>query len=582
MGPQWQTRSLESVDDRALLRLFVESGSLPLREAAFAELVARHRELVHRVCRRNLHGLDLADDATQLVFIALARRAPVLGNDVRVRGWLYRAAKHVAADLRKQESRRARRHEVLASFHTHEPSLESEPIEWQVDEMIGELPASERRAIRLRYLEGRSVGEVADTLGLSYDGAKKRVARALVRMRTSFAPRPLLLPAIAAVFGFLRKPPIAKAASFVRTALTGSVARLTVARVATTSAVIVAATLCSRELKTTVHSFAHSQAVPATQPLVLPARTNATVVGSTATVPAQPASVRHEGPHPAPVDEAYVSLPRRTSPVAVSSVSNFTEAPVAASRVNPAWTWQSPVALPPVVVRKPAPKNETITIVASAATPATENDTARATVGVASVPTTPPPSPPPHPLPALFSDADGGSGFVRVGMFALPGHGLFAFGTAGNVTGTFEAMSPHELVPSNSGTGGGAMFTAGVGIAGATNEKITLQQFALGDGSIESSTGTFKLPGAVTWEGCPPESAMLASASPPSLEIGSSFAALPSTMSALESQFTPTANIPEPSALMWLPLLAIPLARSRRRRRCRISAHWLDASPLGV
>jgi hypothetical protein len=165
----------------------------------------------------------------------------------------------------------------------------------------------------------------------------------------------------------------------------------------------------------------------------------------------------------------------------------------------------------------------------------------------------------------LVSNAESGSGFgfVRAGLIALPELGVFAVETSGNV-GSFEATIPHEFIVA---TGGGAIFTAGVSTEGATVEKITLQQFALGDGSIEKSGSTFEFPAAVSWEGCSPESTMLASNVAPAIEIGSSLVAEPSAMSAPELQFAPTTTIPEPSALMWLPLLAIPLARRSQRIR---------------
>jgi hypothetical protein len=173
----------------------------------------------------------------------------------------------------------------------------------------------------------------------------------------------------------------------------------------------------------------------------------------------------------------------------------------------------------------------------------------------------------------FFLNADSGSGFgfVRAGTFALPERGLFSVEQSGTVAGSLEATIPHEFIVA---TGGGAIFTAGVSTEGATVEKITLQQFALGDGSVEKPGSTFELPAAVTWEGCPPESTMLASNLPPALEIGSSLVAEPSTMSAFDLQFTPTTSIPEPSGFIWLPLLAIPLAwRSQRTwNRCIIEA----------
>jgi len=60
------------VDDRQLLVQYVSEGS----EEAFTEIVRRHTPLVYSAAlRRNGGDSELAKDATQLVFTALARKA---------------------------------------------------------------------------------------------------------------------------------------------------------------------------------------------------------------------------------------------------------------------------------------------------------------------------------------------------------------------------------------------------------------------------------------------------------------------------------------------------------------------------
>lgn len=61
--------------DNELLRQFVEDHS----EAAFTELVQRHLPLVRATALRRVGGdAHAADDVTQQVFVALARKAPGL------------------------------------------------------------------------------------------------------------------------------------------------------------------------------------------------------------------------------------------------------------------------------------------------------------------------------------------------------------------------------------------------------------------------------------------------------------------------------------------------------------------------
>ncbi|MBC8104966.1 MAG: sigma-70 family RNA polymerase sigma factor, partial [Anaerolineae bacterium] len=74
-----------AADDMALLRQYVDEDS----QDAFTALLDRHASWIHASARRALRTRDLADDATQTVFVILARKAPSIAPNVRVSGWLY-------------------------------------------------------------------------------------------------------------------------------------------------------------------------------------------------------------------------------------------------------------------------------------------------------------------------------------------------------------------------------------------------------------------------------------------------------------------------------------------------------------
>ncbi|MGI4791250.1 MAG: RNA polymerase sigma factor [Janthinobacterium lividum] len=170
------------MQDNALLIQYTQNHS----EAAFAQLFARHLPLVYRTCRRELGSEALAEDAAQVVFLLLARKAKSLHAGPSLAGWLYQTSVFVAKDIRKQEARRTRREEAAMQEAVHTqfaPSPEWEAVEPLLNAALSALKPSDREAVLLRFLEGHTLAETGTLLGVSEDAARMRVTRALEKLR---------------------------------------------------------------------------------------------------------------------------------------------------------------------------------------------------------------------------------------------------------------------------------------------------------------------------------------------------------------------------------------------------------------
>ncbi len=177
--------------DDQLLRRFVDEHA----EAAFTELVQRHLPLVRATALRRVGGdTHAADDVTQQVFVALARKAAALRGHATLAGWLYTATHHATADWVRREQRRKQREITASSMHPSDspadPSAaDAERLRPLLDDALVTLKADEREAIVLRFFSGRTFSEIGATLALSEEAARKRVDRALEKLHATMLRR---------------------------------------------------------------------------------------------------------------------------------------------------------------------------------------------------------------------------------------------------------------------------------------------------------------------------------------------------------------------------------------------------------
>lgn len=171
--------------DQQLLRDYAACRS----DAAFAELVRRHVDLVYSAALRMVCDGHLAEDVTQGAFVALAQNAHRLAGHPVLSGWLHRTAQNLAANaVRSEARRRAREQEAVAmnQLLAAEPEASWEAIAPHLDAALGELNETERDAVLLRYFERKSARDMAEILGINEDAAQKRVSRAIERLRELF------------------------------------------------------------------------------------------------------------------------------------------------------------------------------------------------------------------------------------------------------------------------------------------------------------------------------------------------------------------------------------------------------------
>ncbi|MBL9174256.1 MAG: sigma-70 family RNA polymerase sigma factor [Verrucomicrobiales bacterium] len=184
-------------EDAAWLAEYRDCGS----EAAFRALVDRHLPLVYSTAVRMVNGdSHRAQDICQSVFTDLARSVPSLPQGVLLAGWLHRTTRFTALEVLRAERRRAKR-EQESTWMKEQDTSETETA-WAslrpvLDEALDQLAEPDRHALLLRFFGQHSLADVGSALGIAEDAARKRVARALEKLRQRLVARGITTTATA-------------------------------------------------------------------------------------------------------------------------------------------------------------------------------------------------------------------------------------------------------------------------------------------------------------------------------------------------------------------------------------------------
>lgn len=194
----FSTHRPDSTRDAELLTSFATTHD----DQAFADLVARHGQLVWGVCARGLTDSNDAEDAFQATFLALARQAKGLvaraAGHESLAGWLYLTARRISHNARRARAKRCEHERRAAADRATEvaPGGVAEPVAELgvvLDEELGRLPPRFRDPLILCYFQGRTHADAARQLDCPVGSVSGLLARGCELLRDRLAHRGVTL-----------------------------------------------------------------------------------------------------------------------------------------------------------------------------------------------------------------------------------------------------------------------------------------------------------------------------------------------------------------------------------------------------
>ncbi len=255
-------------EDSQLLSDFVETGN----EHAFESIVSRYSGMVYGCAFRRTGDPQMAEEVSQNVFAALARKARMIRRLTTLGPWLHRAAVLESKAAYRKETRHRRKVRALREAEakgTSEPEkcmINSDPSSDflpELDRALDALPTADRQVVLLRFVEDRSYGEVGGAAGRTEEADRKRVARALEKLSGVLRRRGVVLStaaltsAMAAEFGKAAPATVSAGlaqsslAAAVGTSAGGSTGTLTIlqtmaySKIGAMAAIVIVSVLCA-------------------------------------------------------------------------------------------------------------------------------------------------------------------------------------------------------------------------------------------------------------------------------------------------------------------------------------------------
>ena len=159
-------------------------------EHSFVELLKKHQNIVHKVCRLYTNNTDAHNDLFQEITIQLWKAYQKFRGDTKFSTWMYRVGLNTAITLYRKSKRRIYTQEFDALefkikaeeyYDTEEQQLK---LLYKAVHQLNDI----EKALVFLYLEDKDYREISETLGITEVNARVKMNRVKKKLKTILNP----------------------------------------------------------------------------------------------------------------------------------------------------------------------------------------------------------------------------------------------------------------------------------------------------------------------------------------------------------------------------------------------------------
>jgi RNA polymerase sigma-70 factor (ECF subfamily) len=187
MDPAFGRRPSDGPADEEVIALVLAGDT-----QAFGRLVSRYQRQLYRHAVAIVLDHDVASDMVQDAFVRAYTSLRDCRDRARFRGWIFQALRNRCFDYLKE----ARRRDVPldAAAAVADPAAgpaamaEQRRLRSDIERALAQLPAEQREAFVMHYVDGMPYEAMAELLGTSLSAVKMRALRARERLSALLRP----------------------------------------------------------------------------------------------------------------------------------------------------------------------------------------------------------------------------------------------------------------------------------------------------------------------------------------------------------------------------------------------------------